>query len=263
VDSFEILKWSGIGLQIIGYVIGLVAIFKEKRKSITNIALIVTFSAFVITTFAGFGLGFESAQKIADANRHASEANEKAKAAVLSAGKLGVSQEKLKEFVRENIIKNELALSEIKKSTSGLNSARADARLAADQSRNDLRTLQTMLARQRDLTKQIERVLPHVYRISWGITYNVPSENCTINVVNGNHSGQTKIYLPRKPFQGQIVTVQNMRNDLGGGTIEIFGNGYKIAQSVSVLIINQNDGGGAGSLTMTFDVDQWSAAGIP
>ena len=115
----------------------------------------------------------------------------------------------------------------------------------------------------KDISKKIEKLSPHIYRVPAGTTYNVSTENCTINVENGTPSVQTEIYLPKDPFQGQVVTVRNMQNDQSARNIEIWENGHKIGHEERVYIITESDAGGAGYLTMTFDVDQWSAAGEP
>ena len=115
----------------------------------------------------------------------------------------------------------------------------------------------------KEILEKINKLSSHIYRVPAGTTYNVPNENCTINVENGRTDIQTEIYLPKEPFQGQVVTVRNMRNDKSNALIEIWGNGHKIGLGDRAYIVNESDAGGAGYLTMTFDVDQWSAAGLP
>ena len=115
----------------------------------------------------------------------------------------------------------------------------------------------------KDISKKIEKLSPHIYRVTAGTTYNVPPENCTINVENGYPGVQTEIYLPKKPFQGEVATVRNMKNDQSNGIIEIWGNGHKIGNAERAYIVSQSDVGGSGYLTMTFDVDQWSVSGMP
>ncbi len=96
-----------------------------------------------------------------------------------------------------------------------------------------------------------------VVQIKAGTTYNVPTGNYVINVENGTDA-LTEVYLPKNPFQGESILVQDVRTDNSTAMIDIWGSGHKVGGRNRTFIITH----GSGYQKMIFDGQNWSATGI-